>query len=475
MELGSIIDCIDDYGKIEIEGLAFCDKEVSKNYLYFCLSGANSDGHNYAESAIEYGAVALVVERRLDLDIPQIVVENARSVMSFCASAFYDNPHKKLKMVAITGTNGKTTTSYYVREILLAANKKVGVIGTNAIMIGEKRIEATLTTPDCIELQRTLKEMVDAKIEYVVMEASAHALALNKLDGIMFDVAAFTNLSQDHLDFFGDMEKYFLAKQRLFTRCRFAIINIDDEYGIRLAKSSIVPYAGFGCYNPADVFAMDFSQTVNGLSYILNASDDIAAISSKLTGKFNMYNSLCAAAIAKALNISIRDISKGIRNLVSVDGRYNIIQTPKGSVVIDFAHTEDGLRNVLLSTQELTKNKIITVFGCGGNRDSTKRPIMGSVAGQLSDFCIITSDNPRYEKADEIMSEIELGFKKIGKNNYTLEPDRKKAIEIGYNMLRKGDVLIIAGKGAENYQEIKGVKYPYSDKEFISELISKNA
>lgn len=472
MKLREIHEAFGEAENIEIYSLAFDTSQVIDGSLFFCLEGTKTDGHNFAEKALESGAVAIVTQRKLPLDCIQIVVKNTRKTLSECACNFYGNPSKKLKLIGITGTNGKTTTSYIVKSIIEASGERCGIIGTNGWAI-ETRHKLNMTTPDSIELQEILKEMVDEGVKYAVMEVSAHALALDKLCGVSFYIVAFTNLSQDHLDFFKDMETYKAAKMKLFTRefAQCAVINVDDETGLDILKNTNLPSLTYGCQNPSDVFAVNLEISEFGIEYVLNLMDDIMNIKFSLSGRFNMYNTLCAATIARLLGIKNSDIEKGIFSLKKVDGRFNIINTANCSVLIDFAHTEDGLKNILSSVKEFAKKRIITVFGCGGNRDTGKRSHMGEVAATLSDYCIVTSDNPRFEPPMQIIGEIEEGIKKTGKTNYCLEPDRKAAILKALNMADTDDIIVIAGKGAESYQEVMGKKIPYNDEEFILNTI----
>lgn len=442
---------------------------------YFCLRGTRRDGHDFAAEAEKNGAAAIVAERIVDTSLPQLIVSDARSALAEASAIINGQPQNRLKIIGITGTNGKTTTAYIIDSILRADGKKTGIIGTNGVIYDGKEFSSGLTTPDSPQLFGYLRDMAAAGVEYVIAEVSAHALRLKKTDGIVFDVAAFTNLSRDHLDFFKDMEDYAEAKAELFTpsRAKRIVINADDPFGASIVDFSPLPCLTYGCENPSDVFAIDLKMGVDGLEYVLNVADDIRKIKFSFSGRYNMYNSLCAAAVCHCLGVSAEKIAEGIKNLKRVDGRYNIINAAKFSVIIDFAHTEDGLRNIIGSVREYATGRIITVFGCGGDRDKTKRPLMGATAAELSDVAVITSDNPRSEAPEKIIKEIESGIILSGRTNYVTEPDRKKAIEYAFGIAEEGDVIILAGKGAEKYQEINGVKYPYSDGEFVLKLIEE--
>lgn len=457
---------------VEIKGLACDSSKVKSGYVFFCLVGRENDGHTFAADAVSRGAVALVVERRLALDCLQIEVNDSRKAMSMAASAFFGNPAKRMKIIGITGTNGKTTTTYIVKSIIEAAGRSCGLIGTNAVEYCGEKLDASLTTPDPIDLQRTLSDMAAAGVEYVVMEVSAHALALKKVDGIMYEVAAFTNFSRDHLDFFGDMETYAAAKEGFFTpaHARTAVVNVDDELGGKIARETKLNTVTYGVENPSDVFGIDLAMSAYGLSYVINMSDNVGNVKFNLTGRFNMYNTLCAAAIASALELPFSAVTDGIRNVKKVDGRFNIINTAKCNVIIDFAHTDDGIANILRAIREFAPARIITVFGCGGNRDTTKRAVMGKIVSTMSDYCFVTSDNPRFEPPLDIIRQIESGIKEIGGTDYTCIVDRKEAIRAALEMANKDDIVLIAGKGAEQYNDVMGCKQPYNDERYVLEI-----
>ncbi len=470
MRLNEIIPTAES--DVEISGLALDSSKVKEGYLFFCLVGKVNDGHTFAADALARGAAAIVVERRLALDCVQIEVDDTRRALSLAAAAFYGYPSKKLRIVGITGTNGKTTTTYIVKSIIEASGKKCGLIGTNAVEYADFKNEAGLTTPDPIELHETFKAMADAGVEYVVMEVSAHALALKKTDGIMFETAAFTNFSRDHLDFFGDMQSYAAAKKSFFTpeHARAAVVNVDDELGMEILRDTALHTVTYGAENPSDVFGIDLEMSADGLSYVINMFDDVGKVKFSLTGRFNMYNTLCAAAIASSLGFPLSAVIDGIRNVKKVDGRFNIINTARCSVIIDFAHTDDGIANILRAIREFAPARIITVFGCGGNRDTTKRAIMGKIVSTLSDHCFVTSDNPRFEPPLDIILQIEKGIKEVGNTNYTAIVDRKEAIRAALAMANKDDIVLIAGKGAERYNDVMGRKQPYNDERYVLEI-----
>jgi len=471
MKLSNLLDCEYD---IEITSLSFDSKTCVQGSLYFCLVGTNYDGHDFCEQAIQNGAVAIICQKTVHIsqNIPVVVVDDTRHYLAVCSSRFYGEPSKKLKLIGITGTNGKTTTSYIIHNILLQNGRKAGLIGTNGVFYDNVSIPPQLTTPDPIDLNRILRDMVDCNIEYVVMEVSAHAISLNKIDGLHFEVVAFTNLSEDHLDYFEDMDAYGIAKAKLFQPyySKNAVFNIDDKFGQSLYKACTLNKISYGCENPADVFAINLAMSVEGIEYVLNLNDQIEDIKFCMSGRFNMYNTLCAAAVCNMLNIPIKDIRNGIKKLTKVDGRFNIINTTKYGIIIDFAHTEEGLINILCAINEFKKGKLITVFGCGGNRDRDKRAPMGRAATNFSDYVVITSDNPRYESPTDIIEDISSG---IIKDNYKIIVDRKEAIKFALGIAQQNDIVLIAGKGAEKYQEIKGEKYEYNDETFVKSIIEE--
>jgi len=460
---------------LEITSLVFDSRAAVPGSLYFCIPGNMSDGHLHAADAVARGAAAVVAERRTEAQAPHVIVPDCRDALARAAARFHGNPAKKLKLVGVTGTNGKTTTTYILKSILEAAGKKTGIIGTNAVFIGDERFDATLTTPDPTDFHAILAQMAARGVEYVVMEVSAHALALRKLNGVRFEVAAFTNFSRDHLDFFDGMDTYFDAKSKLFTKelAKACVFNADDEKGRELANACKLPYTTYGCLNPADVFAIRLSMSVNGLKYVLNLKDDIAEVKFNLPGKFNMYNTLCAAAVAGALGIPVKKIAAGIRAVKKVDGRFNIISTGKCSIIVDFAHTDDGLKNILSTIREFAPRRVITVFGCGGDRDRSKRPAMGQIVSECSDYCFITSDNPRTEDPEAILSDIFCGIPENRVTLCRLVSDRRRAILEAVEFAQDGDIVLVAGKGAERHTEIGGEKIPYNDEEYIMGLIDQ--
>ena len=461
---------------IEIRNICGDSRKVQPGDLFVCTPGLHMDAHDFAPQAVERGAAALLVDHPLEIDVPQAVVENVRLAQSYVAAQFHGNPAQKMHMIGITGTKGKTTTSFLLKSILEEAGKKVGLIGTVCSMIGETQIPANLTTPDPIDFQSLLRRMADAGVDYVVMEVSAHALALNKLDGIVYDAAAFTNLSHDHLDFFGTPEKYFAAKQRLltpeFTRC--ALLNGDDEHAASIVDGLKVPHERFAIREKANIYASDIEFDARGLSFSLHFHKRYALeIHLKLSGLFNVYNSLCAAAVCDALGVEGRFIKEGLEAIASVPGRMEVLDTGTPyQVILDYAHSPDSLDNVLRAVRQFAKGRMIAVFGCGGNRDREKRPIMGRIGAELADYCVLTSDNPRGEEPMDILAAIEEGARPVGKP-YSVIENRREAIRHALSIARDGDVVVLAGKGHETYQEIKGQKHPFDEKVVVQELLAE--
>ncbi len=480
MELADILKGLEYFeveGKNEeIKSLSCDSRKAGKQSLFFCIPGLKSDGHSFAEAAISKGAAALVVERFLPLEpkVTQVRVKDARHAMAVMAANFCGNPARKMRLIGVTGTNGKTTTTYIIREILKTAGIKTGLIGTTCNMIGDKKLPAALTTPDPIELHKLFSDMLDDGVETVIMEVSAHAIDLRKLDGVTADIAVFTNLSQDHLDYFGDMEKYSAAKQAYFNPyyCKSAVINIDDFFGRKIAAGCRVPLITFGVDNPADVFAVNYEATDRGIKYIINLFDDVYDIKFSLSGRYNMYNTLCAAAVCHTLGVGIKDIARGIQKVAYVPGRYNILDTRPYTVIVDYAHTPDGIVNIAATAREFCKGRLIIIFGCGGNRDKAKRPLMGAAAGKCADFCILTSDNPRFEDPFEIMRQAEKGLME-SLCRYVCIENRAEAIAHAVKYARKNDVILILGKGDESYQEIMGIRHPFSDAETVYQVTGK--
>ncbi len=462
-------------GNAEITALSMDSRQkIDEGTLFFCVSGLHMDAHNFAPDVVKRGASALVVERVLDIDCPQIVVENVRHAMSYIASAFHGNPAGKMKMVGITGTKGKTTTSFLLKSILEKAGYKVGLIGTVCTLIGDKQKDAGKTTPDPIEFQELLHEMADEGVEYVVMEVSAHALHMHRIAGVEFEAAAFTNLSVDHLDYFKTMENYLEAKLLLAEQTKALYINCDDENVIKRAKEKDIRFVRFGISAQADNYAREIEFTENGLTFALCYHKRMKAqIHLNMTGIFNVYNALTAASLADSVGISIENIKQGLEAVKAVPGRIELLDTKTPyRVILDYAHSPDALENILKAVRPTTKGRLICLFGCGGGRDQTKRPIMGEISGRLSDLSIITSDNPRNEEPMTIIQSIVEGIAPTG-GEYVVIENRREAIRYALSIANDQDAIVLAGKGHETYQEISGIKHPFDEKVIVQELLDE--
>ena len=457
---------IKNYRDLEIDALTCSSAEATENGLYFCIKGTKVDGHDYALESIKKGAVCLVVERFLDLDITQIKVENVRVAMSYISSYFYETYKSKMKFVGITGTNGKTTTTFLIRTMLTYLNKKVGLIGTEGIYINSLRLPAQLTTPDPINLHKTIKDMESNGCEFCVMEVSAHAIALNKIDNIFYDVVGLSNITKDHLDFFLSMENYIKCKASLFDykHAKSGIINTDAKYGKEIAKKSTIGITTVG--KDADLKLVSSKSTINGTEFTIEYGEKTYTCKTNLIGDYNTANLVMAIAILLNLGFKLEDIIRVVEVIeFEIPGRFNVLQTNSNfNVLIDYAHTPDGIKNVLSAIKKLPVNKVITVFGCGGNRDKTKRSEMGQTACTLSDYVVITSDNPRDENPEMIIDDI---TQNLNHTNYIRIADRKSAIEYALSVAEENDIVAILGKGAETYQEIKGLKHHFSDYEVV--------
>ena len=462
----------------EIGELCSDSRKKVVNGLFFCIPGARFDAHDYAPQAVANGCVALVVDHFVDIDIPQVKVTSVRAAMSRMAAAFYGHPADSMRLVGVTGTKGKTTTTYMIKSILETAGMKVGLIGTTGNMIGEKRIASNYTTPDPIDLQRDLRAMVDEGVNAVVMEVSAHAIDMFRLDGMSFEVGAYTNLSQDHLDYFSTMEKYFETKKQFFTSgmVRNATCNADEETTPAILTDLTIPHITYGICEAADLFARDIEITENGVSFCLQLRGmHNMEIHLRMTGMFNVYNALGAASCALILGVTPDVICRGLESIASVPGRIEMLPTNTPyRVILDYAHSPDALESFLKTVRTFTRGRMIAVYGCGGDRDKGKRPIMGEIGGRLADLCILTSDNPRSEDPMKILAAIEEGIKTTGKPYMVIE-DRRAAIRHALSIGQDGDVIVLAGKGHETYQEINGVKRPFDEKIIVQELLEELA
>lgn len=458
----------------EINYIQYDSRKIKEGDIFVCLTGFEVDGHNYANSAIKNGAKVILCEKEItveDKDVTVLLVREGRKALATMSANYYDHPTKKLKLIGVTGTNGKTTTVYLLKSILEKEGKKVGLVGTIANYIGDKKIKSERTTPESLELQKLFKDMVDEGCEYCVMEVSSHSLQLDRVYGCEFEVGIFTNLTRDHLDFHKTFENYYNAKFKLFERSKASVINVDDDYGYRVLKDieklenkmvrtySIREESDFKARNIA-LKEGDIHFDINGESY-----------NSVLPGEYNVYNALGVIAAVNILDISVNAIKKGLLDVV-VPGRCERVGYKYDinyDIIIDFAHTPDGLKNILETLKGYTKNRLIAVYGCGGDRDKVKRAEIGRIGTEIADLAIITSDNPRDEDPMYIIKEIIAG---ITKSNYLAIENRAEAIKLALNMAEEGDVVVLAGKGHENYQITNEGAVHFDEKEVIDEILA---
>jgi UDP-N-acetylmuramoyl-L-alanyl-D-glutamate--2,6-diaminopimelate ligase len=464
----------------EITGMAYDSRQVRDGYLFIALSGSQSNGINYINEAISRGAVAVLVDQEYSSsrDINVIQVQHARKAMADMAHVYYDFPDKRLSMWGITGTNGKTTISFLIKSILEKAGWMPGLIGTIQYEIGSRWIPANRTTPESPDILSLLQQMVHIGCKSVVMEVSSHALEQDRVHGFHFDIAVFSNLTRDHLDYHGDIQTYYKAKKKLFDHVMspentgIAIINMDDDFGKQLIHDvkDHIEVITYGFHPDAMIRALEPSITKDGCEFIAHTQWGDFPVHIALPGRFNMYNALAAIGACVVKDIDCETIQAGLASLTCVPGRLEKVSGfNEIDIYIDYAHTDDALYHVLTSLREVCKNKLIVVFGCGGDRDKTKRPLMGKVASIYADYAIITSDNPRSENPDYIIQEIVSGMEK---DNYEIEKDREKAIIQSLEIAQAGDIVLIAGKGHENHQEINHMVIPFDDREVVERLVT---
>ena len=458
----------------DINGVASHTKSIKDGFLFFCVSGSERDGNDFAKEASEKGAKMIVSEKRLDLPVCVAVVPDVKAAMAKICKNFYGDPQDELKVIGVVGTNGKTTICHLLAAVLSADGKKTGVCGTIGTFYDGRAEDTSLTTLGTVELYETMRKMADAQVRYLVTEVSAHAIDQRRAEGIFFEALIFTNCTEDHLDYFGDFDTYSRVKRSIFKDniCKYKIVNVDDALGVDIASDGLANVVTYGLDNPADVFAVNVEEDKNGVSFIINLFDLIYDISLPLFGKFNVYNALAVCACAAIEGVKMHTLAGALKKVKPISGRAEPVAEYNGaSVFIDYAHTPDGLKKSLDAMKKICGGKLYCVFGCGGNREKEKRPLMGEIAGIIADFTIITSDNPRYEDPLSIIREIESGIRKVTKN-YIVIRDRKNAIGYSVNKLCCGDILLVAGKGAEKYQEVLGVKLEFSDKAVVSDFVS---
>jgi UDP-N-acetylmuramoyl-L-alanyl-D-glutamate--2,6-diaminopimelate ligase len=455
---------------VEVSELAYDSRKVGPGTLFFCVPGEKVDGHEFAAAAIEAGAAALVVERELEVDVAQVVVPDARAAMAPLAARFFGNPTAELKVVGITGTNGKTTTAFLLREMLESAGVQCGLLGTvKQVVGGVEEEEVERTTPEAIDLQATFRRMLDRGDRACVMEVSSHALSLRRCDAIHFDVALFTNLTQDHLDFHADMEDYFRSKRLLFEMGPgTAIVNVDDPHGRRLADEfECLTFSAEG--GEADLVASEVGLTPLGAEFSVGG----VAVQTRLPGDFNVANALGAFAAATAIGVDPKAAVQGLLGAAAPPGRFEPVDEGQAfTVLVDYAHTPDSLENVLRAARRLGEGRVISVFGAGGDRDRGKRPLMGRAGAELSDLAIVTSDNPRSEDPEAIVAEILSGIEVRG--GVEAEVDRRAAIALAFSRAEESDTVVIAGKGHEQGQELEnGRKLPFDDRDVAREELRR--
>ena len=497
------IDVMSCQGNLDVDVLDLTDdsRVVKAGSLFVAVKGTQVDGHHFIDRAIQAGAAAVVIDKAQEGDlsllmtqssdpssIPVVQVDNSRRALGILAGRFYGDPSSRLRMIGVTGTNGKTTVTYLCKAILESVGRKVGLLGTVAYQIGSDTIPATHTTPGAVEFQRLLAQMVKAGLDTAVMEVSSHALALDRTSGCEFDVAVFTNLTQDHLDFHGTFDEYFRSKQRLFTELTArtsrsgstrAIVNIDDPKGRELCQSTGAPVWTYSLSAPSDIRAEQVQLHLEGTQFNAVTPHGAIPIDTQLVGEHNVYNLLCAIAVALHEGVSLSAIRDGIQDIPNVPGRFERIDGGQAfTVVVDYAHTDDALDRLLTTAQALKVGRVLTVFGCGGDRDRGKRPKMGKVAARKSDLVFLTSDNPRTEDPLEIIREVEVGIREgrmgtTGARGYSVEPDRALAIEAAIREAKPGDMVLIAGKGHEDYQIIGTQRHHFDDREIARAAIRK--
>lgn len=456
---------------VEISGIAYDSRKVKPGYLFIAIKGFETDGHKYIDSAVKNGAAAVIGEDSVECGCTYVKVADSRKAMALCGATYYGNPENKLKIIGVTGTNGKTTTTYLIRQILMMKGVRCDLIGTNQIIIGNEVIESSRTTPESLDLFEIFHQMAESGGEYVVMEVSSHSLELDRVYGVTFETALITNVTQDHLDFHKTMDNYAKAKAKLFTVSRSGAANADDDYKNIIMKNADCKMLTYSIDGKADIKAQNLRMSERGVIFDIEYNGETHEIRLGIPGKFSVYNALGAICVCLNIGISISDIQKGLVLAKSVKGRIEVVHTPTPyTVIIDYAHTPDGLENIISAVRGFAKARVITVFGCGGNRDNTKRPKMGKIAEDLSDIAIVTSDNPRCENPGEIIKDILSG---MTKDNHIVVENRKDAIRKAMEIAQEKDIIILAGKGHETYQEIDHVKYDFDERTVVKEILER--
>ena len=457
--------------ELDIKGIAYDSRKVKEGYLFVAIKGFETDGHKYIESAVKNGAIAVLGEDEVSGEFTYIKVDNSRKALAVCGAAFYGNPEKKLKIIGVTGTNGKTTTAYLIRQILMHQGLRCDLIGTNQTIVGEKVEESSRTTPESLDLFELFAQMADCGGEYVVMEVSSHSLELDRVYGVEFETAILTNITQDHLDFHKTMDNYARAKAKLFAVSRSSAINMDADYADLCVKTSKAEAMTYSLKKASLIQAKNVEMNERGVIFDVEKDGKTSKMQLGIPGEFSVYKALSAICACLNVGIDIENIRSGLALAKSVKGRIEVVptQTPY-TMIIDYAHTPDGLENIISAVRAFAKKRVITVFGCGGNRDATKRPKMGVVAENLSDVVRVTSDNPRSEKPEDIIDDILAGMKK---DNHTVICGRKEAIKHAMQIAEKDDIIILAGKGHETYQEIEHIKHDFDERVVIKEILEE--
>ena len=459
----------------EIGGINYDSRHTAAGDLFAAMVGTVSDGHDYIAAAAGKGAAAVLCEKKPETDVPYVLVEDSRYGLAIAARNFFGDPAGKMHMIGVTGTNGKTTSTYLIKHLLeTQLGAKAGLIGTNCNMIGAEVLPTERTTPESFELQKLFREMYDAGCTHVVMEVSSHALVLERVAGIRFDVGVFTNLTQDHLDFHKTMEDYAAAKAMLFSVCDHAVINADDAYGEFMSQQAKCPVCRFSADGrAAELRAEDLKLSPGGVDFRAVTENADTAVHLGIPGRFSCYNALGVIGACMALGMDLTQCAAGLADASGVKGRMETVSTDGDyTVLIDYSHTPDALENALKTVRETCCGRVVVLFGCGGDRDRTKRPIMGRIATELADYTIVTSDNPRTENPEEIIREILTGIT-CSTERYTAISDRVQAIAYAIEHHRPGDVIVLAGKGHETYQEINHVKHPMDEREIVAEILER--
>lgn len=456
--------------EMEITHIAYDSRKVERGSLFVAISGFASDGNRFIPIALEKGAVAVVTAKKPDVDVPYILVESERLALALLGCNFYGYPARSMKLIGVTGTNGKTSATLLLKQVLeKTLGAKVGLIGTMENRIGDEVIPTQRTTPESFELQGLFARMRDAGCTHVVMEVSSHAIALDRVGGVHFDVAAFTNLTEDHLDFHKTMDHYCQTKAQLFCRCDKGVLNRDDRYFEGMTAHASCDYLTTSVLGQGDLNAEQVQLRADGVAFTACCKGERQRVELPIPGRFTVYNALTVLGICLQLGISLADAANALKTAQGVKGRVEVVPTPGKpyTVLIDYAHTPDGLENVLRSVRDFCQGRIITVFGCGGDRDPIKRPIMGRIGAELADIAVITSDNPRTEEPEAIIQDILKGIPETAENCVVIE-DRRKAIRYAMDIAQKNDIIILAGKGHETYQEINGVKHHLDEREEVA-------